>query len=277
MRCFTRILISSIVLSVGFAAAASAADMAVKASPMAPVPASTWTGWYVGADIGAMMLDPKASTTSITGFGAAGPAATIPFAQPVRYDSIGFRGGVIGGYDWQFAPTWVAGVEADWHGETNRGTQPGFAVGLPAGPVVTSRSDNRKISGDWDGSIRARLGYLFTPSFLVFATGGGSWQHVTTSAFCDGTAAGGIIGYCANFGFPSQTLTSSSVRGGWTVGGGIETMLSAHWVARAEYRYSSYGTMGVTETLVLGALAQNYTYGVRLSSHVAEFGVRYKF
>ncbi len=105
---------------------------------------------------------------------------------------------------------------------------------------MTSRGDNRQISKNWDASVRARLGYLITPSFLLFASGGGSWEHINISALCDGTASGGIIGYCANFGFPSQTIAQSMTRGGWTVGAGFEAMLSAHWIARADYRFSDY-------------------------------------
>jgi outer membrane immunogenic protein len=250
--------------------------MPIKAPPP-PAPVVTWTGFYLGADIGALAVDARANTTGIAGFGALGPAATLPFAQPVKFDSIGFRGGVFGGYDYQFGSSFVAGIEADWHGETNSATQPGFAIGLPAGPVVTSRGDSRQISEDWDASVRARLGYLITPSFLLFATGGGSWQHFNISTLCDGTAAGGIIGYCANFGFPTQAINQSATRTGWTVGGGFETMLSAHWIARADYRYSDYGTLAVTETIVTGAFAQTYAYGLRIQTHAAEFGLRYKF
>jgi outer membrane immunogenic protein len=275
MRGFTKTLISSVALSVGLTMAAAAADMPVKApAPLPPV--SNWTGFYLGADIGAMALNAKANTVSVTGFGAAGPTALIPFEQPVNYNSVGFRGGVFGGYDMQFS-SWVAGLEADWHGENNKDTQPGYSVGLPSGPIITTRGDNRQIAGQWDASVRARLGYLVTPDFLLFVTGGPAWEHVKVTAFCDGLAVGGVIGYCANFGFPSQTITGSTTRSGWTIGGGIETMLSPHWVARAEYRYSSFGTMTVAETIALGALAQTNTYGVRLNTNVGEVGLRYKF
>ena len=258
-------------------APAIAADMPLKAPPLAMPAVSSWTGFYLGADIGGSDVDARATTTGITGFGAAGPAATIPFSQPVNFDSLGFRGGVFGGYDWQFARSWVVGLEADWHGENDKTTQPGFAIGLPAGPVVTSRGDNRQISADWDASVRARFGYLITPSFLLFGTGGFSWQHINISAFCDGTAAGGIIGYCANFGIPSQTITQGMTRGGWTVGAGFEAMLSEHWIARADYRFSDYGTTSINETIALGALSQTYTYNLRVFTHAAEFGLRYKF
>jgi len=271
----TLILGAAFVLMLG-GAPAIAADMPVKAPPVA-VPVNTWTGFYLGADIGALDVDARATTTSVTGFGGAGPNALVPFAQPVDFDSIGFRGGVFGGYDWQFASSWVAGIEADWHGEDSKTTQPGFAIGLPSGPVTTSRGDNRQISEDWDASVRARLGYLITPSFLLFATGGGSWQHVNISAFCDGTATGGVIGYCANFGLPSQTITQSTTRGGWTVGAGFEAMLSRHWIARADYRFSDYGTTTINETIAMPGFAQVYSYALRLQTHAAEFGLRYRF
>ncbi|HLH91319.1 MAG TPA: hypothetical protein VKX28_22935 [Xanthobacteraceae bacterium] len=66
-------------------------------------------------------------------------------------------------------------------------------------------------------------------------------------------------------------------RGGRTVGAGFETMLSEHWIARAAYRFSDYGTTSVNETVALGAFSQTYTYDLRIFTHAAEFGLRYKF
>jgi outer membrane immunogenic protein len=36
--------------------------------------------------------------------------------------------------------------------------------------------------------------------------------------------------------------TNDTTRTGWTVGGGIEKMLSDRWLIRGEYRYGDYGT-----------------------------------
>jgi len=62
-------------------APAVAADMPVKAPPP-PLPVYNWTGFYLGADIGASFADARATTTAVTGFGIVGPNALVPFARP---------------------------------------------------------------------------------------------------------------------------------------------------------------------------------------------------
>ena len=64
---------------------------------------------------------------------------------------------------------------------------------------------------------------------------------------------------------------------GFYLGADIEAMLSEHWIARADYRFSDYGTTSINETVALGAFSQTYTYNLRIFTHAAEFGLRYKF
>lgn len=82
----------------------------------------------------------------------------------------------IGGYlgvNWQFASSWVAGIEGDLGWADNKkaaNPHPGTAglffgaplVGLPAGSVKDT----------WDGSVRARLGYLVAPSTMLYGSAG---------------------------------------------------------------------------------------------------------
>ncbi len=91
----------------GFAAIAAligtpalAADMPLKAPP-APAPINNWTGFYLGIEGGLNVGDGKATNTALKldetrTFGLAG----------------GLFGGTIG-YNWQIAPSWVLGAEAD--------------------------------------------------------------------------------------------------------------------------------------------------------------------
>src|SRR4051794_13686337 len=84
-------------------AIASAADMAVKARPMAaPEVIWSWTGFYGGVHVGAGWGISEATLTGasiappIRGLGAI--AFNLPFAQT---SSSGFLGGVQAGYNWQ--------------------------------------------------------------------------------------------------------------------------------------------------------------------------------
>ena len=88
---------------------------------------------------------------------------TLVSQAPLNMQS-GRLGGYLG-YNWQFAPRWLAGIEGDfgWTGHT--GKLPGFGflgtgiMGLPSGADLSLRTT-------WDASARLRLGFLVTPTTL---------------------------------------------------------------------------------------------------------------
>ena len=94
-------------LALGMAAPASAADMAVKARPPAPMmaPIYDWTGFYIGGNGGWGQSNSCLNFVDVFGF---------DFADGCRSRSGGLVGGQIG-YRWQ-ASQWVFGLEAqgDW-------------------------------------------------------------------------------------------------------------------------------------------------------------------
>src|SRR4051794_7985759 len=93
-------------IALGMAAPATAADMAVKAPPPAPLPVIyNWTGLYIGGNGG------WGQSNSCLNFVDA-------FGRDFRDGCVSRSGGVVGGqigYRWQ-ANQWVFGVEAqgDW-------------------------------------------------------------------------------------------------------------------------------------------------------------------
>jgi outer membrane immunogenic protein len=103
---------------------AFAADIAVKAPLPAPAPVYSWTGWYVGGNVGASFGH---ATTDFNG-------APIAFAAPGLLDTFagagfglsdtqypsGFIGGGQIGYNWQYSPLIVVGLEADFQGALER-------------------------------------------------------------------------------------------------------------------------------------------------------------
>ncbi|MGG6497701.1 UNVERIFIED_CONTAM: porin family protein, partial [Bacteroidetes bacterium 56_B9] len=77
------------------------------------------------------------------------------------------------GYNWQVAPTWVVGLEGDiaW-GDANK-TLAGIPGTWPAGTSSASIAlDSTSLRETWDGAIRGRLGFLITPTIMLFGTGG---------------------------------------------------------------------------------------------------------
>jgi outer membrane immunogenic protein len=87
------------------------ADMATKAraTAAAPVPTWSWTGFYVGGNLGYGWGRVNTDTTLID---FNGPGIFPPNSNSDQLSGI-VGGGQIG-YNWQFSPSWVAGFEADW-------------------------------------------------------------------------------------------------------------------------------------------------------------------
>lgn len=120
-------------------------------------------------------------------------------------DADGFGGGLYGGYNMQSGQI-VYGAEAD----VNLGDEKGSAgsnngVGLEGKQGV-------------NGSIRARVGYDMNP-FLLYGTGGLAISNNKVS---------------------DPTSSDKATALGYTVGAGVEAMVTNNITARVEYRYSDY-------------------------------------
>ena len=265
---------------------ASAADMApryTKAPPPPPVAVYDWTGFYIGGDIGGRWSDSNWTTTCLQpGFAATCVPSAFPaqfaFNNPSNFNSTSLKGGLYGGYNWQFNQTWVAGLEGDFQwGDKNR-----TKAGIPGAenPTVAGSPglDFSSVRQTWDASLRARLGFLVSPSVLLFGTGGVAFTHVESSAHCGSNFP---VGWCAINGvFQNTTQTRSSDRAGWTVGAGVEAMIAPNWLLRGEYRYADYGKFGSTifagnNGFVVNGDAINFATSLRTQS--ATVGIAYKF
>ena len=97
-------LLAGVAAVAGLSYSASAADLAVAPAPLA-VP--SWTGFYIGAHVGAAWQNfSSGSIDDPNGFLASG---ALPGGS-----ALGAVGGFQAGYNWQFAPAWVVGVEGDF-------------------------------------------------------------------------------------------------------------------------------------------------------------------
>jgi outer membrane immunogenic protein len=241
-----RALVSLSIL--GFALApAFAADLPVKARPMAPaaVVAYNWSGCYIGGNVGAGWL--RDDQTRIGN--VAGGVFNDNMGSGSHTNLIG--GGQIG-CDYQFASSWVVGLQ----GMVNFGSN----TESHANPTFAGFRDETTLKHTVTGT--ARLGYLFAPQVLGYVKGGAAFARVDYTNFQ-----------------PSGALseTASETRLGWTIGGGVEWMFAQGWSVFGEFNYLDFGTRDVAFTAAPGTVNPASIIRTRLSESQALFGVNYKF
>jgi len=232
------LLASAAVLTLCATAPALAADLGArtyynKAPAMAPAAVYNWTGFYIGGHLGGAFND----NNNI--FGGSGG-----FTDGTGNSNNGrFLAGVQAGYDYQFAPNWVIGVEGQYSwlaSNNNNFVGTGFAF----------NSDRRDIS-----SVTGRLGYTWGPAMLYFK-GGYAYSDSRDSV---------------NFGVTPVTGFSRGSRDGYTLGGGLEYMFAQNWSAKVEYMYYDFDR-NISTTFATGA-SGNF----RDEEHVIKAGLNYRF
>ena len=267
-----KVLLAGIAAAALYGAPAFAADMPVKAPPPPPAPVSSWTGLYVGGSIGGRWSDDTWTTTGINaGPGVLGPPD--PFANPAKFRPSGVRVGGYIGYNWQISPQWVLGIEGDAAWADNKTTVAGIpgtyglsGLGVPVAGGLTF--DSARVSDGADGSLRLRAGYLVTPNWLLYGTGGVAFQQVSMNASCLGSTVNNS--WC----IAVRNETASSILTGWTVGAGVEVRISPNWFLRGEYRYADYGNL--SHTFFAGTI-DTVAMNTRFHTNTATLGIAYKF
>ncbi|MBY6240869.1 outer membrane protein [Methylosinus sp. Sm6] len=217
------------------ASLACAADLpSHKAPPIVAPPAFSWQGGYIGLYAGALLGEGR--------FHFLGQA-------PLR--GSGFVGGGTLGYNWQYTPEVVLGVEADFgfRGQIAAETVSGIYPGPTDSGVL--------------GTLRGRAGYAFTPGWLLYATGG----------FAYGTDFVPRTFSANSYGISGQDSTGGTVRAGWTVGGGFEHQLFDRVSVKGEYLYVWLVGSSPSYTSNIGTVSG----GVSSAGHVVRAGLNYRF
>jgi len=233
-RFTTAALVSSILIA--GAVPALAADLPVKARPMAPVMAAAynWTGCYIGGNVGGKWVRTSGSVNigpTGTGVGLGAPAA-VAFAAADASTLI--AGGQVGCNYQAAGSNWVFGLEgdADWQRWSRTST---LVAPVPT-PFVAG--DIFDIRSRWQASARGRIGYAWD-RLMIYATGGAAFTNVTVgSNFI-------VFGI-----FPATVASDTKTLFGATVGGGLEYAFTNNFSAGIEGRYSWYGTQTYNAGLV---------------------------
>lgn len=225
------------------------------------VPPRIGGGPYGGLGLGTLVTNcPNWTTTGIDSLGSSDPVK--PDNQACY--STGFLVTPYVGYQWSLASGWLAGVEGDFGYATNSAT-----TGVPG--VSSAPGDTVSVKEDWNGSLRARLGYAVAPNVVVYGTTGLALQHLEASVTCSSATPFP----CGRFGaVTAMTATSAPTLAGWTIGAGVEYALTGNLRLRAEYRYSDYGTYDATYGNPANVAVSS---AIKLQTNTALLGLTYAF
>jgi outer membrane immunogenic protein len=194
-----KILYASLAIAALSAAPALAADMrapVMKAPPIA-APIYTWTGCYIGGNVGWGRNETRI-TDAQTGL------------DDGRHTADGFVGGGQLGCDYQFASSWVVGVQGLFDAA-------GFS-GSHVSPIETDETFHSRTR--WFATVTGRLGFLATPNLLLYGKAGWGWvnQRLTLTE----TTGEVFTADNSNFNGPD-------------VGAGFEYLLTPNWSLWVEW------------------------------------------
>jgi outer membrane protein OmpA-like peptidoglycan-associated protein len=210
---------------------AAAVAVAAIAAGSASASAQDWQGFYVGAHAG--YTDGEADSP----YGVVG--GPYIFTDQDAPDVSGVIYGIQGGYNWELGTNWVVGLEA----------QAGW--GDREGDDNGTGGDVNGVEINHEYSIRARAGYLLTPSWLLYGTGG--WVSMDV----DATA-------------PTTGAVNESVDG-WTYGLGTEARFGPHWSGFVEVRHDDL------DQTRFSFPSDGYDEGITPETDSVRVGVNYRF
>lgn len=240
-----------------------AAPMYTKAvkAPVAVIGATDWTGFYVGAVMGA-----NYGRTDLTM-----SSTPLEYARPWV---AGALGGVEAGYNRQLSNRWVVGIEGDIAATNNKGSR-------TLSPAVVSiqqnvPTPNALVGSDkssWLATVTGRLGYAAQRT-LYYVKAGVAVEDGTVSVTCFDPQFAGICRHPAEgtLAFaPGGSISKSYTRVGWTAGFGTEFDFGKGWSAKSEVNYISFSD----DT----ALSSNRVTSLSDSSYLwqGKIGLNYRF
>jgi outer membrane immunogenic protein len=251
---------------------AMAADLAprpIYKAPPAPAPIPwSWTGFYIGSNFGWIGSTDNSITNTGTDGGGAGlgtalAAGAIPGSVSLNHNN--FLGGGQIGYNWQWGPSWVLGLEADFAGIASPSST--VITGFPGSAAIAPLATGYARALDDLGTVRARVGYLTSPEWLWYATGGLAYGETKLlTAFA-----------CTVCLPPANTVNlTDNWQVGWTVGAGVEWKFAPQWSVKVEYLYVDLGNISSTLTYNYGPTSTlTSTYNER--DNIVRAGINYKF
>ncbi|MCA0279376.1 MAG: porin family protein [Proteobacteria bacterium] len=205
--------------------------------------AYNWSGVYAGVAVGHAWGDSPFRNTE------------DDWIEATDYEPNGAFGGIYLGYNHQLSNGLVLGVDADINAANLKGGGNPYVWGNgePTEEVDWVESSSRM---NWNGAIRARLGYAID-RFMPYVAGGVSVGRYSFDL--------------KNRGDGEILFSEKDTMVGWNIGAGIEYAATDNLILRAEYRFSDYGNKGYHDLWGVDDAR------IKLQTHDIRLGVAYKF
>jgi outer membrane immunogenic protein len=242
---FNKTIFEIMAVAAVIATPALAADMSVKAVQRAPAPiATTWTGCYIGANVGGGWADTKFTEAALS---------VLPGASDGGHTASGWHGGGQVGCDYQFTTNWVIGIRGMWDGANLTGSNRS-----PDIPALGDFTLHTKVSSV--ASLVGEVGYLFTPTTKFYGKAGIGW--VRDKFTCNGPA-------CQ---LPNPYIVDETRRG-FDLGVGLAWMFAPNWDLFVEYDHMWLGS----KTVLFNANNLPFFETIKQDLNQVIAGVDYRF
>jgi outer membrane immunogenic protein len=227
---------------------AQAADLGrpLPPPPVQPVyvaPVFTWTGFYIGGNLGVAWI--RGNVTDSFGEGFSNGQNAV------------FTGGGQIGANYQI--NWlVVGVEAafDWLANNQNSSGTVFVPGV--GNLQLSANDR------WMTTLAARVG-VANNNWLYYAKGGGGWVGVNNPTLTNVTTGGSI------------SVSNSNSNSGWLAGAGIEWAFAPNWTAKVEYDFLGLNNSTLTVPVGIPIIGGNVITTTNRDVQTLTVGINYLF
>jgi len=229
-------------------------------------PAFSWTGFYIGGNVGAgfgttestlNIAPPNAIINAIAGPGVPPITLNLPLASQ---STNGFLGG---GH--------VFGLEGDFDWSGLQGNAPRVVIFAC------------NVKHNWEADITGRVGVVAVDRALLYLKGGVAWEQSNYS-LGNSLTVGGAGGVAA-----SVSASASATRTGGLLGMGFEYRFLDHWSTKLEYNFIDFGNESVNFPIavavtgvaipapITAALASGVSITIREYQHIIKAGVNYEF
>jgi outer membrane immunogenic protein len=202
------------------------------------------------------------------GFGAVidngSPDFAAAEAGPYHHNTDGVVLGGQLGFNWEFLPSWVLGLEGEGWWSTVRGSRTTPEDGADPGSFTRFRSQNRA-----DGAISGRIGFILEES-LIYAKAGidwGAYRYVEQHDDFPFTNNPACVPVC--------TVRFSKTRAGLLLGVGWEFQFAPDWTSKFEYDYINFGPQRVPYPALDNAPALQ-SFVVHDNENIVKVGFNYQ-